>query len=195
MRSMPRTVTIVCCLAFAALLAGCASARSGTTLSAATPTPSADPATQAYVSLLRHYYVPMANANGSAKNCFIRVEQTLARLQAGQMAHCQTPMAAELTAAQTLRAQLAETAPPAQWQAQHAALKSAVQALINLTTEQVQAIDAGDVNRFLNTGMPVAGAVMTQFCDPIAQIDAGPPPLTPILPQVDAQVCGGGGVG
>jgi hypothetical protein len=149
-----------------------------------TATPALDPQSQAYVTLLRTYYIPMADANDPAKVCWSAV---IVSKQVQYMAPCRPPTAAMLALAQTLRTQLAAAAPPARWQTQHVALQQAVDGQIALLTEELAAIDAQDLTRFLNT-QDLVLHTLGLFCTPIAQLNAGPPELSPKLypPATDA---------
>lgn len=153
-----------------------------------TPSPTLDATAQAYITLLRTYYVPMAYANPAARDCISAVESAHAAQQATLMATCRAPMAAQLALAQVLLAHLTKATPPARWRTQHLALLQAVQAIIALLTEQVSAIDAHDVTRFLNT-IDLATAALALFCAPLDQLDLGPPQLSPYLLPPDSTKC------
>jgi hypothetical protein len=142
-----------------------------------TPTATPDPASQAYVDLLRAYYVPLAEAYTPALTC---VQNALSSQNASDMAACQAPVQTEQAAAQSLSAHLASATPPPRWQRQHDTLTAATQGIITMTTNQLQAIEARSQALLLasfNSALDV-GAV---FCDPVAQINAGPPRLSPPL--------------
>jgi hypothetical protein len=150
-----------------------------------TPTPALDAQSQAYVTLLRTYYLPFADADDVGVNCWGKVKAAAKSNQEQLMATCRSPEAAELALGQTLHAQLAAAAPPTRWQAAHAALQQAVDGLRALVTEEVAAIDAQDVGRYLD----VFTSLESQFCAPIAQLNAGPPPLSPKLYTPNASNC------
>lgn len=195
MRIAWNRTAIVFSLALAVLLVSCGSAAAATTPTttptrAVTPTATIEPAAQAYLSLLRTYYVPMATANADSRACYLSVRAAITAQQSSQMATCKTPMSAELAAAQTLFIQLGKATPPARWQAQHAALLQAVPGVVALTTTQLKAIEANDVTGFLSTNHQAHDALLL-FCDPIAQINAGPPPVSPLLPVPDGSICNG----
>ena len=180
---------IICSMALAILLVGCGSASAAPTPTrTVTPTATIEPAAQAYLSLLRTYYVPMATANFASRDCFLSVRATST---AQQLATCKTPVAAELAAGQTLVIQLGNVTPPARWQAQHTALRQAMPGVVALTTTQLKAIEANDVSGYLNTNHQAHDALLL-FCDPITQINAGPPPVSPPLPVPDPLICNGG---
>jgi putative zinc finger protein len=150
-----------------------------------TATPALDSASQAYIDLLHTYYLPMANANDAVSSCFDTVYSSHS-LQ--DLAACRSPVTNELATAQTLRSQLATATPPTRWQTQHVALQQAVQSAIAFLTEELAAIDTQDLTRYLNT-QSLAYAAFGTFCEPIAQLNAGPPPLTPLLRRPDATIC------
>ncbi len=188
LRNKRTCVVVAALLAItSALLAGCGVAQTGATQPAATPTPTLDPATQPYLNVLRTYYVPIADATGQVLQCLGPVNNAPAAQLAQMLQGCRPLFAAQLTAVLTARTQLA-AAPPARWQAQHTALKQAVQAFVDLITEQLAAIDAHDVARFKNA-IPLAVQAASMFCAPIQQLNAGPPPLSPSLPVPDVHAC------
>jgi hypothetical protein len=150
-----------------------------------TATPALDPQSQAYVTLLRTYYLPVVSANHLVADCFTNAEGTR-RLQ--DVIDCRSPVAEELARAQTARIQLATASPPARWQSQHTALLRAIDGLIALLTEQETAIDAQDVTRFLNTGALVIDRLQA-FCPIVSQLNAGPPPLSPRISPPDSSLC------
>lgn len=171
-----------------ALLASALFARFRAPTQPVTPRPTAtatlDPQSQAYVTLLNTYYRPMAAADLPAAQCYVQTMNT-GNLQ--DLLACRAPIANELALAQALRAQLATANPPARWQSQHTALRQAVQGLIDVETAQLAAIDAHDINRFLNN--PQLGAVLGAFCPIVAQLNAGPPPLSPKLSAPEPANC------
>jgi hypothetical protein len=149
--------------------------------------PALDPASQAYVSMLRTYYAPIAVDNPSVETCLGNAGNMLPNeVQAAQlMPTCRPLVAAQLTAASTFAAQLASTTPPARWRTQDAELRQATQGLIPILTAWLRAIDARDTGQFVplwDRSSPALGL----FQAPIAQINAdihvGPSPLPPPLP-------------
>jgi hypothetical protein len=150
-----------------------------------TATPALDPQSQAYVTLLRTYYLPFADADDASVNCWGAVKAAAQANQEQLLATCRSPEAAELALGQTLHTQLAAAAPPARWQAAHATLQQAVDGLLALATQSLAAIDAQDVSRYLD----VFTSIENQFCAPIAQLNAGPPPLSPKLYTPNASTC------
>jgi hypothetical protein len=186
-RTVPHSVLAVSLLVIpVAFLVSCGAAPTGATNPAATPT--LDPTAQAYVSMLRTYYVPTADANTASLNCFLAVQQASVGQQAQAMADCRSPFAAQLADARTLLTQLAAATPPVRWQTQHVALQQAVHGLITLLTEQLAAVNAGDVTRLMGA-KSLAITSLPLFCAPIAQLNAGPPPLAPPLHAPDPSFC------
>jgi hypothetical protein len=154
-----------------------------------TPTATPDPASQAYVDLLRAYYVPLAEAYTPATTC---VQNALSSPQsASEMATCQGPVQTELAAAQALSTHLASATPPLRWQRQGNALKAATQGIIALATTQLQAIAARS-QALLGDSYTAGVDVGAAFCDPIAQINAGPPRLSPPLLVLQNAINAGG---
>jgi hypothetical protein len=152
-----------------------------------TPTPALDAQSQAYITLLRTYYLPFADADDVAANCWWQVKATAIADREHVLATCRSPEAAELALAQTLHTQLAAAAPPARWQAPHSALQQAVDGMIALLTGLVAAIDAQDVSRYVDA-QGLSGAA-NLFCAPIVQLNAGPPPLSPKLYTPNSSTC------
>jgi hypothetical protein len=150
-----------------------------------TPLPTLDAQTQAYVTVLNTYYRPLFTAGVAAKQCYVQFENTgkLTDLLA-----CRDPIASELAAAQTLRTQLATATPPPRWQSLHTALQQAVQGLIDVNTVQLAAIDAQDGAHFLSPNGRL-GDVLSAFCPIFAQLNAGPPPLSPAFSPMDPGMC------
>jgi putative zinc finger protein len=149
------------------------------------PTATPDPASQAYITLLRTYYTPLVSTDLNLRNCYITVENTR-KLQ--DMLACRPLWADQLLLVRTLRTQLATASPPAHWQTQHAALQQAIDGRIAVLTEQLAAIDAQDVTRFLNT-TAAQNDNFASFCPIIAQLNAGPPPLSPQLSAPESLMC------
>src|SRR5262249_43805872 len=162
----------------AALLGGRAAPPSGaaaTTAPLATPTAAVDAATQAYLTLLHSYYDPWVQDHITQRTqCGPRFNGLPATTQQQQLPDCRPILVAELAAGKTLIAQLATAHPPARWQAAHDDLKHAMQGVDAWDGQRLQAIDAGDVSRFVNLtdGVP---QVLAPFCGPIRTINAGPP--------------------
>jgi hypothetical protein len=154
----------------------------------ASPTATQDPLSQAYVDLLREYYVPLAEANTPALTCALNV---LPSQSASDLAACQSPIQTEQAAAQVLSAHLASATPPPRWQTQHTTLTVATQGIVTWTTTQLQAIEAQNVARFVGNSSPVLDEG-TAFCDPIAQINAGPPRVSPPLVAMMQAINAGG---
>jgi hypothetical protein len=139
-----------------------------------------DRTSQAYVDLLRAYYVPLAQANATAQFCVGSTGNTLpAADRLGVMQTCRTPLTGELLAARNLSDQLAQATPPTRWREPHAALRRATEQLIPVLVTQLAAIDAQNVAQFLGTEDPASAAIVV-FQEPInqinAQIHASPPP-------------------
>lgn len=155
---------------------------------AAKPTPSSDPVTKAYVSVLQQYYQAWYRAEVPEYNqCSAPFEanaENPAQLQP-LLAPCRPVEVAAITAAQTLLDHLATTPPPARWQAADSELKGALKVNVGFHTAKLRAIDAQSGSQYLaidrNVGIPMGGL----FCDPIQQFNAGPPPLDPRLPSVE----------
>src|SRR5215469_11285357 len=99
MRASLHAAAATCCVGLIALLAGCGSAQ---TAAAAAKVPALDAATQAYLGVLRTYYVPLVTANSPARMCLRDTGLAQQGMQAQQMATCHPLYAAELAAAQTL---------------------------------------------------------------------------------------------
>jgi hypothetical protein len=150
-----------------------------------TPMPTLDPESQAYVTLLRTYYLPVVTAEPPTFECYNLLVNT--RKLADLLA-CRGPMAAQLAAAQTLRTQLATATPPPRWQSQHTALQQAVQGFIGVQTDMLAAIDAQDITRFFSYETRVID-VLSSFCPIVTQLNAGPPPLSPALSPVELNTC------
>jgi hypothetical protein len=152
-------------------------------------TPRLDPASQRYVTMLWTYYVPLVAANDKAQTCLARMNYSDPAMQAQLMPTCQTLETTELAAAQTFSAQLNAATPPARWRAQHAALQAAGSYLIAVTNEQVAAITARDVTRYLGTIEPALTA-QSRFEDPITQLNlqlhVGAPPRPRPLPYLSS---------
>jgi hypothetical protein len=154
-----------------------------------TLTATQDPTSQAYVDLLRVYYVPLAQAYTPALTCVLNA---LALQTISDMVACRAPVQTEQAAAQALSAHLANATPPARWQMQHAALRAATQGLITWSTQELQAIEARSLALFAanySSSIDVGAA----FCDPINHINAGPPRVSPPLTMVQ-QFTNTGGV-
>jgi hypothetical protein len=173
-------------LSLVVLLAGCAAVQSAPTKPIGTSTPSRDPATQAYLSVLQQYYAPFSVASHEEITaCSDTFEKgTAAQLQ-HQLAPCRPVEMTTIAATQAVLDHLAMVSPPARWQTADHELKQALQAGIAFLAAKIHAIDDQSVSEYLaaenNQGVQ-AGKL---FCDPIAQFNAGPPPLSPpLLPPV-----------
>jgi hypothetical protein len=134
------------------------------------PTPTVDP-TQGYLSMLQTYYVPWARDFIDERTlCGISFASRPTAAQIQQLPTCRPPLAAEIAAGKTLIAQLATAQPPARWQAQHAALRQAMQAMDAFDTQRLQAIDAHSVSQYLSV-LNGATSVTTAFCSPIMALN------------------------
>ncbi|HEV2239266.1 MAG TPA: hypothetical protein VGR57_21600 [Ktedonobacterales bacterium] len=165
-----------------------------------TPTPTLDPQSQAYVTMLRTYYVPLADAYQPAFDCYenliaplggnvpIMTPSVVEHAPSSVLDACRAPVQAELAAAQALNAHLASAAPPSRWQSQHAALRQSTQAIISFASKELQGITTHSVALYLSPGNGIEEAVL--FCTPIQQINAGPPRLSPQLPPPYQYQCG-----
>jgi hypothetical protein len=140
------------------------------------PTPTLDPTSEAYVSVLRTYYPPFIAAEEQEfEQCALPITHFS---PPEVLAPCRPVELAAITAAQTLVDHLVATPPPARWQAQDAALKQALRAAIAYNTERIHDIDAKAVVPFYLTRTD-GGAAGSLLCTTILQIDRGPPPLSP----------------
>jgi hypothetical protein len=183
-------VAVLVITLIATLLASHRLAGPATPLSQASPTPTAtqDPVSQAYVDLLRAYYVPLARAYTPAFTC---VQNALSSQSASDMATCRAPIQTEQAAAQALSAHLASAIPPPRWQTQHDTLKAATLGITTETTKQLQAIDARSL-ALLGDSYTSEIDVGAAFCDPIIQINAGLPRLSPPLTAMQQAINSGG---
>lgn len=176
-----------------ALLAALLGGRRGIVGPAAVPTPTLDAASQAYVSMLRRYYVPMVTATDPAQGCVGDVGYSQPAVRAQLMVTCRAPIETQLAAARTFSAQLAIANPPVRWRAQDAILKHATTNLIDVLTTQIAAIDARNLAQFLETADPGSQSLKL-FFNPIDQINrdlhVGPPPLPYPLPIPDTHQYG-----
>jgi hypothetical protein len=189
-----RRKAVACSMCLAFLLVGCNSGSPGATKPAATPSPTVDAMTQAYVDLLHKYYVPFATAHDKDEACIITVYRASfanpARdLLVRKMGACRDPLTASLAGAQVLQIQLAGATPPARWQTQHAALQKGAQGYSKFGAALLHDIDTNDVEDFLSAVDQIRKDVGTSFCDPVNQINAGPPPVIPPLPVFDSSIC------
>jgi hypothetical protein len=150
-----------------------------------TPTPTLDAESQAYVTLLRTYYTPLVTADQAEKLCYIQVETTR---KLSDLLPCRSPFADMVAVEQTLRTQLATAVPPARWQAQHTALQQAVQGLLGVQSDELAAIDAQDIARFLSYNERQIDA-FSAFCPIVTQLNTGPPPLSPAFSPVEPLFC------
>jgi hypothetical protein len=173
------SVALFCCLGLTALLAGCSGApsQSVTQRPHVTPVPTLDAQSQAYVTLLRTYYLPVYSAGIPAAQCAMLVENTR---KLADLLTCRPLFAAQLAAAQTLRTQLATASPPVRWQTQHTTLQQGLQEWIAFETDELAAIDAQDITRYFSVETR-GGDGSDTLCQVITQLNAGPPPLSPQL--------------
>jgi hypothetical protein len=163
-------------------LASCGTAQAGTTTPAATPTLTLDPTTQAYVSVLRTYYVPFSKSGGQEIYwCEERYAVDSKSQRPQDMVTCQ-PM--ELSArddAQAALTHLGATPPPARWQQADTELKQALQLMIPYYTARISAIDANSTTQFEAAYTDLANQPSPMFCDAIRQLNAPPSPFAPPL--------------
>jgi hypothetical protein len=175
MRTRRFITVILCGIGLIGALAGCG----------ASQTAPLDATTQAYVGMLRAYYVPLVNANSPARACLRDTGNAQQAAQAQMMAGCRALFATELTCAQTFATQIAEGTAPASLQSADGMLRQAALKLATLLTRQVADVDAQDVAAFI-ASEDDASQVLYLFLAPIQQVNtdihAGPPPLTPPLP-------------
>jgi hypothetical protein len=160
-------------VAGATLLVGCAVPASG----ARTPTPTAtlDATTQAYLAMLRTYFVPWARDWIAERyppfDCGYWFISLPATQQTQQLPACRPPLVTEIAAGKTLIAQLALARPPARGQAVHAALEQGMQAVKAYDAQRLHAIDAHRVSQYVSViryGGPEVGVL---FCTPISAIN------------------------
>jgi hypothetical protein len=140
----------------------------------ATPAPTLDPTTQAYVHVLRTDYLPFVDAEQQEYDRCDKVPASQ------PLAPCRPLEVAASTAGQTLLAHLTTTPPPAGWQARDTALKQAVQEAVAYNLHRIQAIDANNTIQFQLTRSD-GNAAASLLCTTILQIDNGPPPLSPSI--------------
>lgn len=176
MRELMRTVAVaLCCSALAGLLAGCGSA------AAATPTPTVDPVTQAYLSVLHTYYVPFAAAESeNYRRCLEGFTVATTTQRPKVMAQCRPVEIAASDAGQAVLTNLGTVVPPPRWQRANGELTQGIQALIAYHNASVHAIDADSVAQF-EVAAHLSDPAFSLFCDPIAQLNEGPPKLSPTL--------------
>lgn len=138
------------------------------------PTPTLDPQTRAYVTVLHTYYQPLFVAAAQDTVCEAAYSGAAASTKESALQSCRATSASVVSTAQTLADQLQTAYPPARWQTAHDDLKAAAQATINIFTARVAAIDAHNTSQF-DEMIPQTHAVLGQYCGPIALINAGLP--------------------
>jgi hypothetical protein len=181
------------CLAL--LLVRCTPGQPNATRQVATSVPTVDAVSQAYVNILQTYYVPFFDAHSKDLHCYLVVHNLwIVNAPSSKvvkaMNDCRDPLAASMAAAQVLQTQLAGATPPARWQAQHTALQNGVQSYFTYIATLVHDIDTGNVDDYNNVSQ--ARRLQNSFCEPIAQINAGPPQVIPPLPGFEDLICVGG---
>jgi hypothetical protein len=174
---LPIAVEVIAALLLIALLGGLLGWQrsNGGPAPVPTATPPRDPATQAYVHVLRTDYPPFVAAEQAEYDQCGKVPAS------HFLAPCRPLEVAAIAAAQTLLGHLTTTPAPAGWRAWDTALKQALQAAIAYNTKRIQAIDANDARQFQLT-RDDGNAAGSQLCAAILQIDKGPPPLAPSIP-------------
>jgi hypothetical protein len=165
---------------------------------AVTPTPGLDAPTQAYVQVLHTYYHPFVQLERQeSSQCYFQLKAAPAAQQPALMQACRPVEAAALSAAQALLTHMQATPPPARWKTVDTQLKQAVQGFVTTHTNKLAAIDAHDVNRFINANdsdIDPATATCTVFNTIHADLEAAGVPaesLTDLTP-IDVTLCVGG---
>jgi hypothetical protein len=139
---------------------------------AAKPTPTLDPTTQAYLTVLQTYYVPWAQDHlqeGLQSKCGLAFTSLPPAQQTQQLPTCRPLLVPEIAAGKTLLAHLATAQPPTRWHAAHAALDQAMQAADAWNAQRLQAIDAQNVSQYVSV---VNQLPLTMFCDPLSTFNA-----------------------
>src|SRR5262249_61578358 len=102
--------------------------------------------------------------------------------QTQQLPQCRPILVAEIAAGKALIAQLATAQQPTRWQAAHDELQHAMQGVDAWDGQRLQAIDAGNVSRFVDLSLD-APQVLAPFCSPIHSFNVGPPPSSFAIPD------------
>lgn len=156
----------------AVLMAGCATAQSGSLAPKTTPVPTIDPVLQSYAVSVHRYYEPFSAA--------LDTEDNSCRLvRPAPWTKCQSVTATVLATGRDILTHLPATSPPAQLQAMDTALKQAVQAVLAAYNKRAPAVAAHDSTAF-DAGNVVIDQVINMQCDPINQFNAVAPSGTHI---------------
>jgi hypothetical protein len=186
----PQRVAVICCVGLLVLLMGCNTSHSAAK-PAGTATPTVDVALHAYVGVLRQYYTPYSiGAAQEVKTCG---DPVISRTNAQLLlifSYCRPIEVNLITAAQGVLDHLATVSPPARWQTADGKLKQALKASIAFATALVHAMDAQSASQYVAVEEQQGPPAAKLYCDPIAQFNAGPPPLNPQLLVPVADLCG-----
>jgi hypothetical protein len=189
MRRFPQRAAATCWVTLLILLVGCGTSHATLKL-AGTPTATVDVAMQAYVGVLRQFYAPYSvDAQQEVRTCGDPVHSKSTKQLPTIFPYCR-PLEVNLMAtAQGVLDHLGSVAPPARWQTADGELKQALKASMAFSSALVQAMDAQSTSQYVAVESQQGPPTATLFCDPIAQFNAGPPPLTPQLLVPVADLC------
>ncbi|HEY7342274.1 MAG TPA: hypothetical protein VH591_15460 [Ktedonobacterales bacterium] len=191
-RTTHRLAAAIVFVSLLVMLLGCGSGASAGSsrpkAPAATPTATIEPVTQAYLTVLRQYYMPFLGDETLEKNrCGIPALFGSLAVVKSLMSFCGQFESKALASAQTLLDHLKTVTPPTQWKTADEKLKQAIQVTITFHAKKLQAINTQNAAQYKEvngTGPVMAGL----YCDPIGQINAGLP-LSSALPVPEQSAC------